>query len=241
MGIPLVQGSDLFVEDGLCYMRTTRGPARVDVIYRRIDDAFLDPLQFNPESMLGVPGLISAYLGGGVTIVNAPGTGVADDKAVYTYVEDMVRFYLSEEPAIKSVETYRCAEPKQLSHVLANLENLVVKEVHGSGGYGMLIGPRSTKEEREAYAERLKAKPHAFIAQPTLALSTCPTLVEEGIAPRHVDFRPIRSDRQEDAPDTGRPDPRCPSRGFARGQFQPGWRRQGHVGPQPINAGRPLC
>ena len=172
-------------------MRTTRGSERVHVIYRRIDDAFLDPEQFRPDSMLGVPGLIKAYMAGGVTIINAPGTGVADDKAIYCYVEDMIRFYLSEEPVLKNVETFRCSEPSQLQHVLENLEELVVKEVHGSGGYGMLIGPKSTKEERETYAERLKAKPHAFIAQPTLSLSTCPTLVEEGVAERHVDFRPF--------------------------------------------------
>ena len=191
MGIPLVEGSDLFVDDNKVYMRTTRGPQRVHVIYRRIDDAFLDPEQFNPSSMLGVPGLIRAYKAGGVTIINAPGTGVADDKAIYCFVEDMIRFYLSEEPVLKNVETFRCSEPSQLSHVLENLEHLVVKEVHGSGGYGMLIGPKSTAEEREQYAQRLKAKPSAFIAQPTLSLSTCPTLVEEGVAERHVDFRPF--------------------------------------------------
>ena len=191
MGIPLVEGSDLFIDDNKVYMRTTRGSERVHVIYRRIDDAFLDPEQFRPDSMLGVPGLIKAYMAGGVTIINAPGTGVADDKAIYCYVEDMIRFYLSEEPVLKNVETFRCSEPAQLKHVLENLEELVVKEVHGSGGYGMLIGPKSTKEERETYAERLKAKPHAFIAQPTLSLSTCPTLVEEGVAERHVDFRPF--------------------------------------------------
>ncbi|MAK62020.1 MAG: hypothetical protein CMK09_13690 [Ponticaulis sp.] len=191
MGIPLVEGSDLFVDDNKVFMRTTRGAERVHVIYRRIDDAFLDPLQFRPDSMLGLPGLINAYKAGGVTIINAPGTGVADDKAIYCYVEDMIRFYLSEEPILKNVETFRCSDPAQLSHVLANLDKLVVKEVHGSGGYGMLIGPKSTAEERAAYAERLKAKPNAFIAQPTLALSTCPTLVEEGIGERHVDFRPF--------------------------------------------------
>ncbi len=191
MGIPLVEGSDLFVDDNKVYMRTTRGPQRVHVIYRRIDDAFLDPEQFNPNSMLGVPGLVRAYKAGGVTIINAPGTGVADDKAIYCFVEDMIRFYLSEEPVLKNVETFRCSEPAQLSHVLENLEHLVVKEVHGSGGYGMLIGPKSTAEEREQYAQRLKAKPSAFIAQPTLSLSTCPTLVEEGVAERHVDFRPF--------------------------------------------------
>lgn len=191
MGIPLVEGSDLFVEDDKVYMRTTRGAERVHVIYRRIDDAFLDPLQFRPDSMLGLPGLIRAYMAGGVTIINAPGTGVADDKAIYCYVEDMIRYYLAEDPVLKNVETFRCNDPAQLSHVLENLDKLVVKEVHGSGGYGMLIGPKSTAEEREAYAARLRAKPNAFIAQPTLALSTCPTLVEEGVAERHVDFRPF--------------------------------------------------
>ena len=191
MGIPLVEGTDLFVEDDKVYMRTTRGPERVHVIYRRIDDAFLDPLQFRPESVLGVPGLMKSYLAGGVTIINAPGTGVADDKAIYCYVEDMIRFYLSEEPILKNVETWKCSDPAQLSHVLENIGDLVVKEVHGSGGYGMLIGPKSTKEEQEAYAARVKANPAGFIAQPTLSLSTCPTLVEEGVAPRHVDFRPF--------------------------------------------------
>lgn len=191
MGISLVEGSDLFVENNKVFMRTTLGPEKVDVIYRRIDDAFLDPLQFRPESMLGVPGLINAYKAGGVTIMNAPGTGVADDKAIYCFVEDMIRFYLSEEPILKNVETFKCSEPAQLSHVLSNIHELVIKEVHGSGGYGMLIGPRSTKEEQEAFAERVKANPSGYIAQPTLSLSTCPTLVEEGVAPRHVDFRPF--------------------------------------------------
>ena len=191
MGIPLVEGSDLFVDNDRVYMRTTKGPEKVDVIYRRIDDAFLDPKHFRPDSMLGVPGLIDAYKAGGVTIMNAPGTGVADDKAIYCFVEDMIRFYLSEEPVLKNVQTWRCGDPSQLSYVLENIEDLVLKEVHGSGGYGMLIGPKSTKEEREAYAARVKANPSGFIAQPTLSLSTCPTLVKEGIAPRHVDFRPF--------------------------------------------------
>lgn len=191
MGIPLVEGSDLFVDNDRVYMRTTKGPEEVDVIYRRIDDAFLDPKHFRPDSMLGVPGLIDAYKAGGVTIMNAPGTGVADDKAIYCFVEDMIRFYLSEEPVLKNVQTWRCGDPSQLSYVLENIEDLVLKEVHGSGGYGMLIGPKSTKEEREAYAARVKANPSGFIAQPTLSLSTCPTLVKEGIAPRHVDFRPF--------------------------------------------------
>lgn len=191
MGIPLVEGSDLFVDNNKVFMRTTRGPERVHVIYRRIDDAFLDPMQFRPDSMLGVPGLISAYMAGGVTIMNAPGTGVADDKAIYCYVEDMIRFYLTEEPILKNVLTWKCGDPAQMSHVLENIHELVVKEVHGSGGYGMLIGPKSTKEEQAAFAERIKANPSGYIAQPTLSLSTCPTLVDEGIAPRHVDFRPF--------------------------------------------------
>lgn len=191
MGLPLVEGRDLFVENNRVYMRTTRGPQLVDVIYRRIDDAFLDQRAFRPDSMLGVPGLMDVYRKGGVTIINAPGTGVADDKAVYCYVEDMIRFYLSEEPILKNVETYRCSDPVQLKHVLDNLDTLVVKEVHGSGGYGMLIGPRSTEAEREVFAAKLKDDPAAFIAQPTLDLSVCPTLTEGGVDGRHVDFRPF--------------------------------------------------
>jgi uncharacterized circularly permuted ATP-grasp superfamily protein len=190
MGIELVEGQDLFVQGDFVYMRTTEGPKRVDVIYRRIDDSFLDPLCFRPDSMLGVPGLMNVYRSGGVTIASAPGAGVADDKAVYIYVPQMIRFYLGEEPVLNNVHTWKCAEPSDRKYVLENLKDLVVKEVHGSGGYGMLVGPRSTKEEIEAYAERIKAKPEEFIAQPTLALSTCPTFVEEGIAPRHVDLRP---------------------------------------------------
>lgn len=191
MGAQLVEGSDLLVEDNRVFMRTTTGLERVDVIYRRIDDAFLDPLAFRPDSALGVPGLMEAYLAGGVTIVNAPGTGVCDDKAIYCYMPDIVRFYLGEEMILPNVPTWRCSEPDSLAHVLDNIEELVVKEVHGSGGYGMLIGPAATKAEREAYAARLKADPKGFIAQPTLSLSTSPTLVEAGIAPRHVDFRPF--------------------------------------------------
>lgn len=191
MGIPLVEGADLFVDDGKVFMRTTMGPKQVHVLYRRIDDAFLDPLAFNPKSMLGVPGLMSAYRAGNVTLVNAPGAGVADDKAVYSYVPEMIRYYLDADPMLPNVETYRCAEPAALSHVLEHLEELVVKEVHGSGGYGMLIGPKATKAEIETFREQLKARPAAYIAQPTLALSTCPTLVEEGVAPRHVDLRPF--------------------------------------------------
>jgi uncharacterized circularly permuted ATP-grasp superfamily protein len=190
MGIEIVEGQDLFVQGEFVYMRTTRGPKRVDVIYRRIDDSFLDPLCFRPDSMLGVPGLMNVYRSGGVTIASAPGAGVADDKAIYIYVPEMIRFYLGESPILNNVQTWKCGDPDDLAYVLANLKDLVVKEVHGSGGYGMLVGPRSTAEQVAAYADRIKADPSDFIAQPTLALSTVPTFVDEGIAPRHVDLRP---------------------------------------------------
>jgi uncharacterized circularly permuted ATP-grasp superfamily protein len=190
MGIELVEGQDLFVQGEYVWMRTTEGPKRVDVIYRRIDDAFLDPLCFRPDSMLGVPGLMNVYRSGGVAIASAPGSGVADDKAVYTYVPEMIRFYLGEQPILKNVHTWKCADPDDRAHVLANLAELVVKEVHGSGGYGMLVGPASTAEQIAAYAERIKAAPEDFIAQPTLSLSTVPTFVDSGLAPRHVDLRP---------------------------------------------------
>jgi uncharacterized circularly permuted ATP-grasp superfamily protein len=191
MGVDLVEGPDLFVHDNLVYMRTTAGPQRVDVIYRRIDDAFLDPLTFNPTSVLGVPGLMTAMRAGNVTLANAPGAGVADDKATYTYVPDMIRFYLGEQAILKNVPTWRCGHAEDCKHVLANLDQLVVKEVHGSGGYGMLVGPHATKAQRETYAKRILANPADFIAQPTLSLSTCPTFVESGVAPRHVDLRPF--------------------------------------------------
>lgn len=190
MGVELVEGQDLFVDGAYCYMRTTQGPKRVDVIYRRIDDAFLDPLCFRPDSMLGIPGLMDVYRSGGVTICSAPGAGVADDKAIYTYVPEMVRFYLGEEPILKNVPTWQCGRPDDLAYVGAHLADLVVKEVHGSGGYGMLVGPKSTKAEVEAFRSRVMADPGNYIAQPTLALSTTPTFVDEGIAPRHVDLRP---------------------------------------------------
>ena len=190
MGIELVEGQDLFVQGEFAWMRTTTGPKRVDVIYRRIDDSFLDPLCFRPDSMLGVPGLMNVYRSGGVAIASAPGAGVADDKAVYTYVPDMIRFYLGEQPILKNVQTWKCAKEDDRKFVLGNLADLVVKEVHGSGGYGMLVGPASTKEQIAAYAERIKAAPDDFIAQPTLSLSTVPTFVESGLAPRHVDLRP---------------------------------------------------
>jgi uncharacterized circularly permuted ATP-grasp superfamily protein len=190
MGIELVEGQDLFVQGDFVYMRTTEGPRRVDVIYRRIDDSFLDPLCFRPDSMLGVPGLMNVYRSGGVTICSAPGAGVADDKAIYTYVPEMIRFYLGETPILKNVQTWKCGDPSDRRYVLEHLKELVVKEVHGSGGYGMLVGPASTKEQIDAYAERIKADPEDFIAQPTLALSTVPTFVDGGLAPRHVDLRP---------------------------------------------------
>ena len=191
IGIELVEGSDLFVSDNVVYMRTTEGPQRVDVIYRRIDDDYLDPLAFRPDSMIGVPGLLGAYQAGNVTLSNAIGTGVADDKAVYSYMPEIIRFFTGEEPILKNVPTYRCREKDALKYVLDNLSELVVKEVDGSGGYGMLVGPHSTQEQIKAFAEKLKHHPDGFIAQPTLALSTCPTFVEAGIAPRHVDLRPF--------------------------------------------------
>src|ERR1700722_11631303 len=191
LGVELVEGRDLFVSEDVVYMRTTRGPQRVDVIYRRVDDDFIDPLVFNPDSMLGVAGLIGAYLAGNVTIANAVGTGIADDKALYSYVPEIIRFSLTEEPLLANVPTYRFREPSMLSHVLANLNSLVVKEVNGSGGYGMLVGPHATAAQREIFAAKLKANPANFIAQPTLPLSTCPSSFETGVSPRHVDLRPF--------------------------------------------------
>ncbi len=191
LGVDLVEGRDLFVRDNIVYMRTTEGPRRIDVLYRRLDDDFLDPLVFRPDSALGVPGLMAAYRAGNIALANAVGTGVADDKAVYSYMPEIVRFYLGEEAILKNVPTYRCREPEALAYVLDHLEELVVKEVSGSGGYGMLIGPRSDKETIETFRAKLKAKPDDFIAQPTLALSTCPTFVASGVAPRHVDLRPF--------------------------------------------------
>ena len=191
MGVELVEGQDLFVRNNAVYMRTTEGPKRVDVIYRRIDDDFIDPLVFNPDSMLGVPGLLSVYRNGGVTLANAVGTGVADDKATYIRVPDMIKFYLGEEAILSNVPTYELSKSDDLKYVLEHLAELVVKEVQGSGGYGMLVGPSSSKQEIEDFRLRILANPSNYIAQPTLALSTCPTLVEKGIAPRHVDLRPF--------------------------------------------------
>ena len=191
MGIELVEGTDLEVNDDIVWMRTIHGPKRVDVIYRRIDDAFLDPLVFRADSALGVPGLMAAYLAGNVTLVNAPGTGIADDKAIYSYMPEIVRYYTGEEPKLPNVETFRCREPDALKYTLDNLEKLVVKLVDGSGGYGMLVGPTASKKEIEDFRAALKAEPQRYIAQPTLALSTVPTFTEQGLAPRHVDFRPF--------------------------------------------------
>ena len=190
MGVELVEGRDLFVRDGLVYMRTTEGPQRIDVIYRRVDDEFLDPLAFRADSTLGVPGLLSVYRSGGVTIANAMGTGVADDKSVYPYVPDIIRFYLDEEPILQNVPTYMLRRDDDLKYALDHLGELVTKEVHGAGGYGMLVGPAATAKEIEDYRARILEDPANFISQPTLALSTCPTFVDSGIAPRHVDLRP---------------------------------------------------
>jgi len=191
LGVELVEGRDLFVKDESVFMRTTQGPKRVDVIYRRIDDDFLDPLAFRPDSTLGVPGLMAAYDAGTVTLANAVGTGIADDKAVYSYVPAIIKFYLGAEPILRNVPTWRCREAEHLSYVMDHLHELVVKEVHGSGGYGMLVGPQADKNAIETFRAKIRSSPKDFIAQPTLALSTCPTCVKEGVAPRHVDLRPF--------------------------------------------------
>ena len=191
MGIELVEGQDLFVKDDFVYMRTTRGPVRVDVIYRRLDDDFMDPEVFRKDSTLGVAGLLRAYRAGNVTLANAFGTGIADDKSIYPYVPKMIEFYLGEKPILQNVPTYVCREKDDLKYTLDNLAELVVKEVHGAGGYGMLVGPASTKAEVEDFRKALLANPSNYIAQPTLSLSTCPTFVDSGVAPRHIDLRPF--------------------------------------------------
>ncbi|MGB2201436.1 MAG: circularly permuted type 2 ATP-grasp protein [Pseudooceanicola atlanticus] len=191
MGAELVEGHDLRVVDGRVAMRTTEGYKPIDVLYRRVDDDFLDPLNFNPESQLGVPGIMDVYRAGGITIANAPGTGIADDKAIYSYMPEIVEFYTGERPLLENVPTYRCSEPDALAYVLDNLSELVVKEVHGSGGYGMLIGPTATKKDIAAFRKKLKARPGNYIAQPTLALSTVPVFSRAGLSPRHVDLRPF--------------------------------------------------
>ena len=190
MGVELVEGQDLMVKDNFVYMRTTRGPRRVDVIYRRVDDDFLDPTVFRPTSTLGCPGLLNAYRAGNVTICNAVGTGIADDKSIYPYVPQMIEFYLGEKPILNNVPTFQCRKPDDLAYTLAHLKDLVVKEVHGAGGYGMLVGPAASSAEIENFRQALLANPSGYIAQPTLSLSTCPTYVESGIAPRHIDLRP---------------------------------------------------
>ncbi|BDI61657.1 circularly permuted type 2 ATP-grasp protein [Qipengyuania nanhaisediminis] len=191
MGAELVEGSDLRVVDGRVQMRCTKGYQPVDVLYRRVDDDYLDPLTFEPDSLLGVPGIMDVYRSGGITIANAPGTGVSDDKAIYSFMPEIVEFYTGEKPLLPNVETWRCSDPDSLAHVLENLSEMVVKEVHGSGGYGMLIGPAASRKELREFRAKLEARPENYIAQPTLALSTCPVFAKSGLAPRHVDLRPF--------------------------------------------------
>jgi len=191
MGIELVEGQDLFVKDGFVYMRTTQGPKRVDVVYRRVDDDFLDPLAFRADSTLGCEGLLDVYRAGNITLANAIGTGIADDKSIYPYVPKMIDFYLGEKPILHNVPTYLCRDAEDLKYVLAHMAELVIKEVHGAGGYGMLVGPAASRGEIEEFRAVLQARPDNYIAQPTLSLSTCPTFVESGVAPRHIDLRPF--------------------------------------------------
>ncbi len=190
MGVELVEGQDLFVQNDILYMRTTRGLKRIHVLYRRVDDDFLDPRAFRSDSMLGVPGLFAAYRAGRVTLANAIGTGVADDKSIYPFVPEMIRFYLTEEPILNNVPTWQLSREDDLRYCLDHLAELVVKEVHGAGGYGMLVGPAASLAEREAFRGRIVAQPEKYIAQPTLSLSTCPTFTDVGLAPRHIDLRP---------------------------------------------------
>jgi uncharacterized circularly permuted ATP-grasp superfamily protein len=191
MGVELVEGHDLCVVDGHIAMRTTEGYKVIDVLYRRVDDDYLDPLNFKPDSMLGVPGIMDVYRAGNITIANAPGTGIADDKAIYSYMPEIIEFYTGEKAILKNVETWRCSEPDALKYVLDNLADLVVKEVHGSGGYGMLVGPATSKSELSNFAAKLRSNPSNYIAQPTLSLSTVPIFAKKGLAPRHVDLRPF--------------------------------------------------
>ena len=202
MGVELVEGQDLRVVDGHVAMRTTEGYKQIDVIYRRVDDDFLDPLTFRPDSALGVPGIMDVYRAGNITIANAPGTGIADDKAIYSYMPEIIEFYTGRKAILGNIPTWRCSEPDSLKYVQEHLTELVVKEVHGSGGYGMLVGPAASKKECEDFSKKLAAKPHNYIAQPTLSLSTCPILTESGLAPRHVDLRPfvLVSDRIQIVP-----------------------------------------
>jgi uncharacterized circularly permuted ATP-grasp superfamily protein len=202
MGVQLVEGQDLRVVDGHVAMRTTEGYKQIDVLYRRVDDSFLDPLTFRPDSALGIPGIMDVYRAGNITIANAPGTGIADDKAIYSYMPEIVEFYTGRKAILGNIPTWRCSEPDSLKYVLEHIHELVIKEVHGSGGYGMLVGPAATKKECQDFAKKLAAKPSNYIAQPTLALSTCPILTDKGLAPRHVDLRPyvLVSDRIQIVP-----------------------------------------
>ena len=230
MGVELCEGSDLFVSDGCLYMRTTQEPKRVDVVYRRIDDAYLDPLTFRPDSALGVPGIFDLYRAGRVTLVNAPGTGIADDKSIYTYIPDVIEFYTGEKPLLKNVPTWRCSQADDLAYVLDHLEELVVKEVHGSGGYGMLVGPTSSKKAIQEFRAKLKARPSNYIAQPTLRALGDADLhaIRRGAAPcRLAALRALRRPHPHHA---GRAHPRCAQEGLARRQFEPGRRHQGYLG-----------
>ena len=191
MGAELVEGGDLKLVDGRIAMRTTQGYTPIDVLYRRVDDDFLDPLNFNPQSLLGVPGVMDVYRAGGITLANAPGNGISDDKAIYSYMPDIIEFYTGEKAILQNVPTWRCSEPEGLSYVLDHLTELVVKEVHGSGGYGMLVGPAASKKDIRSFSDKLKRKPENYIAQPTLSLSTVPVLTRQGLVPRHVDLRPF--------------------------------------------------
>ena len=191
MGVNLLEWRDLIIDNNKIVIKTTKGKEIIDILYRRIDDDYLDPLTFNPDSLIGLPGLFDVYRSGNIMLANAPGTGIADDKAVYSYIPEIIKFYLSEEPILKNVKTWRCSEKNSLKYVLDNLEKLVVKEVHGSGGYGMLIGPTSSKSEINKFRKKLISRPNDYIAQPTIALSTVPILTEKGLSPRHVDLRPF--------------------------------------------------
>ena len=237
MGVELVEGRDLLVHDNMVYMRTTGGLRRVDVVYRRVDDDFVDPLTFRRDSTLGVAGLFNAYRAGNVALANAIGTGVADDKAVYAYVPAIIKFYLSEEPILPNVETYLLSNESDRIFALERLDQLVVKAVGESGGYGMLIGPHSTAAEREEFRRRIIANPRNYIAQPTLALSTAPSFLDGGVEPRHVDLRPYvlcTGDSCTVVP--GGLTRGSPWQGIAGREFLAGWRQQGHLGPAGVNA-----
>jgi hypothetical protein len=230
MGAPLVEGRDLVVHDNMVYMRTTTGLRRIDVIYRRVDDDFIDPLTFRRDSGWARPGLFNAYRAGNVVICNAPGTGVADDKAVYAYVPEIINTTWARTPILPNIETFLCREPAQLTHVLAHLDKFVVKAVGASGGYGMLVGPHSTKAQQAEFADALKADPENYIAQPTIQLSTAPCLIDDAIEPRHVDLRPFILCGEKIVVTPGALTRVAMKKGLAGGQFQPGRRIQGHLG-----------